>query len=105
MDPGAHGESSKTGEGHDMATRGRDIKAVIHQLKLSPVILVGWSNGVTEVDVAAGGAVDEHQPRQAGGAELIEMRRASCAACTRSRRPRSTSRRSSILLRARIPAE
>ncbi len=49
MDPRAHGQSSKTAEGHDMGTRGRDIKAVIDQLKLAPVVLVGWSAGATEV--------------------------------------------------------
>jgi non-heme chloroperoxidase len=49
MDPRSQGESSKTGEGDYPAAQGRDIKAVIEQLHLAPVVLVGWSMGVTEV--------------------------------------------------------
>jgi non-heme chloroperoxidase len=49
MDPRAQGESSKTGEGDYPAARARDIKAVIDQLHLAPVVLVGWSMGVIEV--------------------------------------------------------
>jgi len=49
MDPRAQGESSMTGEGDYPAARARDIKAVIDQLHLAPVVLVGWSMGVIEV--------------------------------------------------------
>jgi non-heme chloroperoxidase len=49
IDPRAQGESSKTGEGDYPSARARDIKAVIDQLHLAPVVLVGWSMGVTEV--------------------------------------------------------
>jgi non-heme chloroperoxidase len=49
MDPRAQGESSKTGEGDYPAARARDIKAVIDQLHLAPVVLVAWSMGVIEV--------------------------------------------------------
>lgn len=49
MDPRGQGESSKPTEGYFPAARARDIKAVVDQLKLAPVVLVGWSMGVTEL--------------------------------------------------------
>ena len=49
IDPRSQGESSKETEGHYPAARARDIKAVIDHLKLAPVVLVGWSMGVTEI--------------------------------------------------------
>jgi non-heme chloroperoxidase len=49
MDPRAQGESAKTGEGDYPASRARDIKAVIDQLHLAPVVVVGWSMGVIEI--------------------------------------------------------
>jgi microsomal epoxide hydrolase len=49
MDPRSQGESSKTGEGDYPASHARDIKAVIDQLHLAPVVLVGWSMAVTEI--------------------------------------------------------
>lgn len=49
MDPRAQGESTKTAEGLYPEARARDIKAVVDQLKLAPVVLVGWSMGVNEV--------------------------------------------------------
>ena len=49
MDPRSQGLSSQTTEGHYPAARARDIKAVVDQLKLAPVVLVGWSMGVTEL--------------------------------------------------------
>ncbi len=48
IDPRGQGESTKTSEGLYPATRARDIKAVVEQLKLAPVVLVGWSMGVNE---------------------------------------------------------
>ena len=48
MDPRGHGRSSKPTDGYDLATRARDIRAVIEGLGLAPVVLVGWSNGATE---------------------------------------------------------
>jgi len=48
MDPRGQGDSDKPNEGYYPAARARDIKAVIDQLKLAPVVLVGWSMGVTE---------------------------------------------------------
>lgn len=49
MDPRGQGKSSKPNEGYHPAARARDIKAVVEQLKLEPVVLVGWSMGVMEV--------------------------------------------------------
>lgn len=49
MDPRSQGDSSQVTEGHYPAARARDIKAVVDQLKLAPVVLVGWSMGVNEV--------------------------------------------------------
>lgn len=49
MDPRSQGESTVTSEGLYPAARARDIKAVIDQLNLAPVVLVGWSMAVTEV--------------------------------------------------------
>jgi microsomal epoxide hydrolase len=49
MDPRSQGESSQTGDGLYPAARARDIRAVIEKLQLAPVVLVGWSMGVTEI--------------------------------------------------------
>ena len=49
MDPRGQGDSTKSGEGLYPAARARDIRAVVDELKLAPVVLVGWSMGVTEV--------------------------------------------------------
>lgn len=49
MDPRSQGHSSQTSDGHYPAARARDIKAVVDQLKLTPVTLVGWSMAVTEL--------------------------------------------------------
>jgi non-heme chloroperoxidase len=49
MDPRSQGESSQTHEGLYPAARARDIKAVVDKLHLAPVVLIGWSMGVTEV--------------------------------------------------------
>jgi len=49
MDPRSQGESSQTHEGLYPAVRARDIKAVVDKLHMAPVVLVGWSMGVTEI--------------------------------------------------------
>jgi non-heme chloroperoxidase len=49
MDPRSQGDSSKPGEGDFPASHARDIKAVIDQLHLAPVVVVGWSMAVTEI--------------------------------------------------------
>src|SRR5713101_1792609 len=49
MDPRSQGESSQTAEGLYPAAQARDIKAVVDQLQLAPVVLVGWSMGAMEL--------------------------------------------------------
>jgi non-heme chloroperoxidase len=49
MDPRSQGDSSKNATDLTPAARARDIKAVIEHLKLAPVIIVGWSMGVTDI--------------------------------------------------------
>lgn len=48
LDPRSQGESAQAVEGHYPERRARDIKEVVDQLGLSPVVLVGWSMGVSE---------------------------------------------------------
>jgi non-heme chloroperoxidase len=45
MDLRAHGNSSKTFEGHTMGCYSEDIQAVISALNLENIVLVGWSLG------------------------------------------------------------
>jgi len=54
MDPRSQGLSSQTTEGNYPEVRARDIKAVVDQLKLAPVVLVGWSMGVRDLAAYAG---------------------------------------------------
>ncbi|HYL68537.1 MAG TPA: alpha/beta hydrolase [Candidatus Limnocylindria bacterium] len=49
MDPRSQGDSTQTPEGLYPAARARDIKAVVNQLHLAPVVLVGWSMAVNEL--------------------------------------------------------
>jgi non-heme chloroperoxidase len=49
MEPRSYGLSSQTTEGNYPEAHARDIKAVIDQLNLRPVVLVGWSLGVDDV--------------------------------------------------------
>jgi microsomal epoxide hydrolase len=49
MDPRCQSESSQTAEGLYPPARARDIKAVVDQLKLAPVVLAGHSMGAAEV--------------------------------------------------------
>ncbi len=48
MDPRSQGESSQTSEGLFPAARARDMKAVVTQLHLAPVVIVAWSMAVVE---------------------------------------------------------
>lgn len=54
MDPRSQGLSTQTAEGNYPEVRARDIKAVVDQLKLAPVVLVGWSMGVMDLAAYAG---------------------------------------------------
>jgi|RhiMetdeSRZDD1v2_1073273.scaffolds.fasta_scaffold14597_2 non-heme chloroperoxidase len=49
MDPRAQGRSSAATEGLYPAGRASDIKAVVDELHLAPIVLVGWSMAVNEV--------------------------------------------------------
>lgn len=48
-DPRAQGRSSKTLEGHTYLQHGKDLRAFMETLKLKDPIVVGWSNGCTDV--------------------------------------------------------
>jgi non-heme chloroperoxidase len=48
MDPRSQGQSSQTNDGLYPAARARDIKAVVDQLHLAPVVIVSWSMAVVE---------------------------------------------------------
>ena len=48
LDPRSQGDSDKPAEGNYHERRGRDIREVIEQLRLAPVILVSWSMAVPE---------------------------------------------------------
>jgi non-heme chloroperoxidase len=48
MDPRSQGQSSQTGDGLYPASRARDIKAVVDQLHLAPVVIGSWSMAVVE---------------------------------------------------------
>jgi pimeloyl-ACP methyl ester carboxylesterase len=49
IDPRSQADSTITDEGNSPTGRAADIEAVIQSLHLSPVILVGWSQGVSDV--------------------------------------------------------
>ena len=49
MDPRGQGRSSAASDGLYPAARARDIKAVVDELRLAPLVLVGWSMAVNEV--------------------------------------------------------
>jgi non-heme chloroperoxidase len=48
MDPRSQGESAQTSDGLFPAARARDIKAIVTQLHLAPVVIVSWSMAVVE---------------------------------------------------------
>jgi non-heme chloroperoxidase len=68
IDPRAQGQSSKTTEGLYPAARARDLKRVVDQLKLAPVVLIGWSMGVSEVALF----VDQFGTRDVAGIVLVD---------------------------------
>lgn len=68
MDPRCQGESAQTSDGHYPAQMARDIKAVVDQLHLAPVVLVGWSMAVVE----ALSYVDQFGTRDVAGLVLVD---------------------------------
>jgi microsomal epoxide hydrolase len=68
IDPRCQGESSQTSEGLDPAQMARDIKAVVDQLHLAPVVLVGWSMAVVETL----SYVDQFGTRDVAGLVLVD---------------------------------
>ena len=49
LDPRSQGDSDKRPDGNYPERRAQDINEVVEHLKLSPVVLVGWSLGVNEL--------------------------------------------------------
>lgn len=68
MDPRSQGESTQTSEGLYPAVRARDIKAVVDQLHLAPVVIVGWSMAVVETLAY----VDQYGTRDLAGLVLVD---------------------------------
>jgi non-heme chloroperoxidase len=68
MDSRSQGDSAQTPEGLYPAARARDIRAVITELHLAPVVLVGWSIAVTEVV----SYVDQFGTRDIAGLVLVD---------------------------------
>ena len=67
MDPRSQGDSSKPAEGHYPAARARDIKSVVDQLKLKPVVIVAYTSAVTE----AASYVDQFGTETLAGLVLV----------------------------------
>ncbi|HTZ47916.1 MAG TPA: alpha/beta hydrolase, partial [Verrucomicrobiae bacterium] len=68
MDPRAQGESEKTTEGLYPAQMARDIRSVIEQLQLAPVVIVGWSMAVVETLAY----VDQFGTKDVAGLVLVD---------------------------------
>ena len=68
MDPRAQGQSSQTSDGLYPAARARDIKAVVDQLHLAPVVIVSWSMAVVETMAY----VDQFGTKDVAGLVLID---------------------------------
>jgi len=49
LDPRSQGESERRPDGNYPERRAQDINELVNHLKLSPVVLVGWSLGVNEL--------------------------------------------------------
>jgi non-heme chloroperoxidase len=49
MDPRSQGESTHTDDANSSEIRAADIQAVIEDRKMAPVVLIGWSQGVSDV--------------------------------------------------------
>jgi non-heme chloroperoxidase len=49
MDPRSQGDSEQSFEGHYAFSLAKDIKAIVDELNLQPLVLIGWSLAVPEV--------------------------------------------------------
>jgi microsomal epoxide hydrolase len=49
LDPRSQGDSEKTTEGNYLERHAQDIRELLEHLKLTDVVLLGWSNGVPDV--------------------------------------------------------
>ncbi|HUO35946.1 MAG TPA: alpha/beta hydrolase [Candidatus Acidoferrum sp.] len=68
MDPRAQGESEKTTEGLYPAQMAKDIRSLIEQLHLAPVVIVGWSMAVVETMAY----VDQFGTKDVAGLVLVD---------------------------------
>ncbi|HTV57512.1 MAG TPA: alpha/beta hydrolase [Verrucomicrobiae bacterium] len=68
MDPRSQGESEKTTEGLYPAQMARDIRSLIEQLHLAPVVIVGWSMAVVETMAY----VDQFGTKDVAGLVLVD---------------------------------
>lgn len=68
MDARSHGESSQTSEGHYAEARADDIRALIEQLHLDNVVLIGWSLAVSDVVMY----LHRHKEKNILGAVLVD---------------------------------
>jgi non-heme chloroperoxidase len=68
MDPRSQGQSSQTNDGLYPAARARDIKAVVDQLHLAPVVIVAWSMAVVETMAY----IDQFGTRDLAGITLVD---------------------------------
>ena len=67
MDPRSQGKSSKPTDGHYPAARARDIKSVVDQLRLKPVVIVAYTSAVAE----AASYVDQFGTETLAGLVLV----------------------------------
>ena len=68
MDPRSQGESARTTEGLYPAQMARDIRSVIEQLHLAPVVIVGWSMAIVETLAY----VDQFGTKDVAGLVLVD---------------------------------
>lgn len=67
MDPRSQGKSSKPTDGHYPAARARDIKSLVDQLRLKPVVIVAYTSAVAE----AASYVDQFGTETLAGLVLV----------------------------------
>ena len=68
MDPRSQGDSARTSEGLYPAQMARDIRSVIEQLHLAPVVIVGWSMAIVETLAY----VDQFGTKDVAGLVLVD---------------------------------